>query len=218
IISLAAIIPLTAQDSKTTIIVILVVTGIASLLIPTIGMIGTLKHHYGMAMTFAISMTVATAFNIYCMTRFKGIVPNFLVQLGETILAYMFAMQCNKMRESRIHNMEAAMRGDNQAQLFVITDPSAQLHDIPTTSYATQPALNPQYDQQYGGQYGHQYDGQYGAQYGPQYGHQYGGDVNKVNPIGFEQIAPATQNGAYPIKEFERGYSRMGDRPIPNTI
>ncbi|CAG2167762.1 unnamed protein product, partial [Oppiella nova] len=82
-------------------ILLIVVVGIVLMVVPSIGLVATYKEHYGMAMAFAVLMTLTSISTFSALFRDITYLSTLVYNLIVTALAYSFAMDCNKIRLNR---------------------------------------------------------------------------------------------------------------------
>ncbi|XP_054162188.1 uncharacterized protein LOC128960141 [Oppia nitens] len=83
--------------TKNYIIPIVLAFGIIGIAFQLIGMIGAVKQHYGMCMTYSILYCLGTVGSLVSAIKSPQYVGSLFVNLGITLLAFSYARDCNQI-------------------------------------------------------------------------------------------------------------------------
>ena len=123
-------------------VVIVIVIFISILVVPSIGLLAIYKEDFGLAITFAILMTLTTISTIYLVVLSVVYIPGLLTKVALTAMAYKFAMDCNTIDENRRRGIVSGTIGlPSQFVMQTLSAPALQIapaivDSVPVQGYA----------------------------------------------------------------------------------
>ncbi|CAG2174549.1 unnamed protein product, partial [Oppiella nova] len=112
-----------------------IIVGIVSFIIPTIGVLGTFNEHFGLSIAYAILMALTTISTITVVIRNVAHLPSLIFNIACTILAFVFASDCHRIKQDRLMSIATTMA---TRQTFFVVD-----------AMPSQPSIDPNLNQLY---------------------------------------------------------------------